>query len=222
MAYVTRSSRKKKKDSLPRRFFRRLFSPLIIAPLLLLTLVGAGVLIHYYYTYSELIDRGLRGEAFVRASGIYAAPKNIYDGAPLGSGDLVAYLKRVGYLEKGTTKNEKRGQYTVRGGTVEVYPGSDAIVGGEKKWHSLRVSFSRDSVQSITDLDSQVQLEKAQLEPEMISSVITQNREKRKVIEYKDLPQNLIDAITTIEDRQFFEHPGVNWRSIARALIRNY
>ena len=222
MAYVTRSSRKKKKDSLPRRFFRRLFSPLIIAPVLLLTLVGAGVLIHYYYKYSELIDRGLRGEAFVRASGIYAAPKNIFAGSALSSGDLVAYLKRVGYLEKGTTKNEKRGQYTVRGGTVEINPGSDAIVDGEKKWHNLRVSFSRDGIQSITDLDSRAQLDKAQLEPEMISSVITQNREKRKVIEYKDLPQNLIDAITTIEDRQFFEHPGVNWRSIVRALIRNY
>ncbi|HWQ36575.1 MAG TPA: PBP1A family penicillin-binding protein [Blastocatellia bacterium] len=222
MAYVTRSSRKKKKDSLPRRFFRFLFSPLVIAPVLLLTLVGAGVLIHYYYKYSELIDRGLRGEAFVRASGIYAAPKNIYAGSALSSGDLVAYLKRVGYLEKGSTKNEKRGQYSVRGGAVEVYPGSDAVIDGEKKWHSLRVSFSRDGVQSITDLDSRSQLDRAQLEPEMISSVITQNREKRKVIEYKDLPQNLIDAITTIEDRQFFEHPGVNWRSIVRALIRNY
>jgi penicillin-binding protein 1B len=222
MAYVTRSSRRKKKETLTRRFFRLIFSPLILAPVLLLALVGMGVLAHYYYKYAELIDRGLRGEAFVRASGIYAAPMNLFTGSGLNSGELVTHLKRLGYLEKGTTKNEKRGQYAVRGGAVEIYPGSDAIIDGEKAYRNLRVSFSREGILGISDLESRASLERAQLEPELISSVITQNREKRKVIEYKDLPENLVDAITTIEDRQFFEHPGVNWRSIVRALIRNY
>lgn len=222
MAYTTRSSRRRKKESFPRRILRFLFSPLIIAPALLLCLVGVGVLVHYYYKYSDLIDRGLRGDVFVRASGIYAAPLSMAAGDGTGSGDLVAYLKRIGYLEKGSTKNEKRGQYTVRGGSVEVYPGADANADGERMYRNLRVNFAKDGIQSITDLDNREQLSHTLIQPELISSVITQNREKRKIIDYKDLPQNLIDAITLMEDRKFFEHPGVNWRTIIRAFVRNY
>src|SRR5581483_4502579 len=223
MANTTRSSRpRRKKESLPRRFFRFIFSPLVIAPLLLLTLCGAGVLIFYYYKYTELIDRGLRGDIFVRASGIYAAPLNLHSGFALSANDLVTHLKRVGYLEKGSTQNEKRGQYAVRGNVVEVYPGTEAVIDGEKMYHNLRVNFAKDGIQSITDLENRQSLDQVQVEPELISSVITQAREKRKIIEYKDLPQNLIDSITVIEDRQFFDHYGINWRGILRALMRNY
>src|SRR5262249_10878810 len=65
----------------------------------------------------------------------------------------------------------------------------------------------------------QQQLGQAQIEPELISSVVNQEREKRKIIEYKDLPKSLVDAITSIEDRQFFEHSGINWRGVIRALF---
>ncbi len=37
-----------------------------------------------------------------------------------------------------------------------------------------------------------------------------------------DLPPHLIKAITNTEDRAFFEHYGVNFRGIARALWRRY
>ncbi|HEV2669393.1 MAG TPA: PBP1A family penicillin-binding protein, partial [Blastocatellia bacterium] len=67
--------------------------------------------------------------------------------------------------------------------------------------------------------DNQQQLGQAQIEPELISSVVNQEREKRKIIEYKDLPKSLVDSITAIEDRQFFEHSGINVRGIMRALF---
>jgi penicillin-binding protein 1B len=209
--------------SLPRRFFGLLFSPFIIAPLIVLTLVGAGVLIYYYQRYTALIDAGLRGDIFVRSSGIYAAPLELRAGGGMKAGDLVAHLKRVGYLERGSTQNEKRGVYAVRGNTVEVAPGTDAVIDGEPAFPKIKVSFaSGGGVQSITDLSSRSQLSEAEVEPELISSVINQEREKRKIIDYKDLPQHLIDALVVIEDRQFFEHPGVNWRAIIRAFVRNY
>jgi penicillin-binding protein 1B len=219
----SRGSKRAQHVSLPRRFFGLLFSPFVIAPLIVLTLVGAGVLFYYYERYTALIDAGLRGDIFVRSSGIYAAPLELRAGGGMKTADLVAHLKRVGYLERGTTQNEKRGQYAVRGNTVEVTPGTDAVIDGEAAFPKLKVSFaSGGGVQSITDLSSREQLTRAEVEPELISSVINQEREKRKIIEYKDLPQHLIDALVTIEDRQFFEHPGVNWRAIIRAFVRNY
>jgi len=220
----TRNLRRPPRESLLRRFIRFLFSPLVLAPLVIITLVGTGVLTYYYFRYTRLIDAGLRGDIFVHSSGIYAAPPEIHTGASLKLGDLLAHLKRVGYLERGTTQNEKRGQYVVKGSAVEIYPGSDTVIDGTKMFRNLRVSFGRggDGIQAISDLTNREQLKQAPVEPEMISSVVTQEREKRKIIEFKDLPQNLIDAITVIEDRQFFNHYGINWRGILRALIKDY
>ncbi len=207
--------------SLLSRFFGFLFSRFIIVPVFLLGLLGAGVLYYYYQRYTAIIDTGLSGDLFVRTSGIYAAPMQIRSGSSLKAADLITQLKRVGYLEHGTTKNEKRGQYDVRGNVVEITPGEDAVIDGEKAFRRLRVSFSGNGLQGISDLKSGEHLTVAELEPEMISSVLNEGREKRKNVEFKDLPEQLVTAICVIEDQQFFEHYGVNWRGILRAFIRN-
>jgi penicillin-binding protein 1B len=121
-------------------------------------------------------------------------------------------------------ENDKRGFFAVRNSTVDIYPGSDTKIDGERAFPTLRVTFGRggDGIQNIVDVDSQQRLGLAQVEPELISSVVNQEREKRKIIDYKDLPQTLVDAITAIEDRQFFEHSGINWRGVVRALFRDY
>ncbi|HEX4950323.1 MAG TPA: PBP1A family penicillin-binding protein [Blastocatellia bacterium] len=207
--------------SLLRRFFGFLFSRYTLVPLFLLMLVGAGVLYYYYERYTAIIDNGLSGDLFVRTSGIYAAPRQIRSGSSLKAADVVVQLKRIGYLERGATKNEKRGQYALRGNVLEIQPGSDAVIDGERAFRSLRVNFGGNGIQSISDTKSGEQLSVAELEPEMISSVLGEGREKRKNIEFKDLPEHLVEAIYVIEDQQFFEHYGVNWRGIIRAFIRN-
>jgi penicillin-binding protein 1B len=218
------SSQSAGRKSPPRRVFQIATSRFVLIPVGLLSVVVLGALIYYYNLYTQIIDARLRGDVFVRSSGIYAAPLDLYDGAPMRMSALITHLRSVGYLERGTTQNEKKGQFVARGTTVEIYPGTDGRLNGSEFFHNLRVTFGRDGsvIQSITDIDRRQQLERAQVEPELISSVINQEREKRKNTEYKDLPQHLVNAIVTIEDRQFFEHPGINWRGIMRALIRDY
>ena len=42
--------------------------------------------------------------------------------------------------------------------------------------------------------------------------------EKREIIALDKLPQQLIDALITREDRIFYEHPGFSAKAIARAV----
>ncbi|MBO0720345.1 MAG: PBP1A family penicillin-binding protein, partial [Blastocatellia bacterium] len=212
------------KTSLFRRLFRIATSPFVLIPSGVIVFAAAVGLVHYYRLYADIIDKRLRGDVFVRSSGIYAAPLDIYDGSTMRVNGLVTHLHNVGYVERGTTQNEKRGQYVIRGNTVEIYPGTDVQTNGGGLFRNLRVVFGRDGsvIQTITDLERRQQLERAQVEPELISSVINPEREKRQNIEYKDLPPNLVNAIVSIEDRQFFEHPGINWRGLTRALVRDY
>ena len=49
--------------------------------------------------------------------------------------------------------------------------------------------------------------------------IATIGTEKREIVEYKELPQVLIDAIIATEDARFFDHHGID---IPRFLIASY
>ncbi len=117
-----------------------------------------------------------------------------------------------------------RGSAYKSGAMVEVEPSSDANVDGQKMFHPLRIQFAAGgtTIASIGDLANHVPYQSAELEPQLISSVAGQDRSKRRVIGFQDLPPHLIKAITTTEDRAFFEHWGINVRGIARAFFRRY
>lgn len=44
--------------------------------------------------------------------------------------------------------------------------------------------------------------------------------ENRTPIYYKDLPQNLIDALVSTEDERFYKHSGIDFRGTMRAVIK--
>jgi penicillin-binding protein 1B len=217
------------KDQTPPRSFsnrlmRRAFSPPVILIFVFFAAIVVGVLGYYWSVFSRRIDRLLNGEIFTRSAGIYSAPKLLRAGANISEDDLIAYLKAAGYVEKAQQADSARGRFTVSGTTVEIAPGESAMVDGKREFPSLRVAFARNgkSIQTINDATSGARLDRAQLEPELISSVTGRERTKRKVIGFNDLPPDLVKAITVTEDRAFFEHYGVNVRGILRAFVRRY
>ena len=210
--------------SWPRRLARRFFSLPVLIPLALLSAVIIAILVYYWTIFSGRIDNLLRGEVFTRSAGIYAAPKQLRIGETLSQEELIAYLKRAGYVEKGLQADNSRGRYGIQGGSIDIEPSENSIVDGIPQFQKIRVQFGRNakSISALGELDGKTKLDKAWLEPELISSVTGRERAKRKVIGFNDLPRHLVEAITVTEDRSFFEHYGVNIRGILRALVRRY
>ena len=207
-----------------RRWAKRIFRPPVIVALVFLTTITIGVLGYYWYVFSGRIDRLLNGEVFTRSAGIYAAPKELRVGENISVDELIAYLKRAGYVEKAQQADSSRGRYSVNGASVDIEPSKNATVDGQQTFQRLRVQFARGgkSIAAIMFLDGGARYDKAQLEPELISSLTGNERSKRKIVGFNDLPPHLVKAITVTEDRSFFDHYGVNIRGILRALIRRY
>ncbi len=44
--------------------------------------------------------------------------------------------------------------------------------------------------------------------------------EDRRLIKYDEIPKNVINAVLAVEDREFFEHSGVNLKALSRAVIQ--
>ena len=207
-----------------RRVLRRLFSAPVIIPIVFLGAIVLGILIYYWTVFSRRIDNLLAGEVFTRSAGIYAAPKQLRISETISEADLIAFLKRAGYVDKTQQADTSRGRYTVAGATLEIEPSSASSVDGRQQFLHVKVQFngSGKAISSLYDLDNRSALEQTWLEPELISSVTGTERAKRKVISYGDLPPHLVKAITVTEDRSFFEHYGVNIRGIIRAFVRRY
>ena len=217
-------SYQERQPSFIRRLLRRLFSAPVIIPLVFIGAIVLGILIYYWTVFSRRIDNLLAGEVFTQSAGIYAAPKQLRVNETISETDLIAFLKRAGYVEKTQQADTSRGRYTANGSTLEVEPSSASSVDGRQQFLHVKVQFNGGgkTISSLYDLDNRSSLEQTWLEPELISSVTGSERAKRKVIAYGDLPDHLIRAITVTEDRSFFEHYGVNIRGIIRAFIRRY
>ena len=210
--------------SFPRRVGRRLLSPYILIPLIVCLVMGVAVLAYYWSIFSGRIDNLLRGDVFTRSAGIYAAPKQLRPGESISTEELIGYLKRAGYVEKGTQAETARGRFSVQGQNVDIEPSQNSAVDGVPQFPRIRAQFAKNgkAVSSISNLDGNGRLERVWLEPELISSVTGRERSKRKIIGFNDLPPHLVNAIVVTEDRSFFQHYGVNIRGIVRALIRRY
>src|SRR6266700_7446721 len=207
-----------------RRLLGLFLKPYIAIPLVFLAAIMIGGLGYYWTVFSARIDNLLKGEVFTRSAGIYAAPKQLRVGENISEEEVIAYLKRAGYVEKGQQADTARGRYGAGGNTVDVEPSQETTVDGQHQYQRLHVQFVRNgkTISSISSLEGNARLDRALLEPELISSVTGRERAKRRVVGFNDLPPHLDKAIVVTEDRSFFEHYGVNIRGIIRAFIRRY
>lgn len=203
---------------------RRIFTRKLFIILGVLALVVGSIFAFFYVKYSRMIDARLRGDVLVRTTGIFAAPRMVRTGSGATLASIKSYLDGIGYVESTKEADSKRGRYTIKGNSLEIYTSSDAVINGARQFPNITLAFagSGKGITKITDIDSKRNLDSALLEPEMMTALSNdKQRQKQKLVSYKDLPKDYINAVIAIEDRQFFEHSGINVRGIMRALFRD-
>jgi penicillin-binding protein 1B len=170
---------------------------------LLFLLAATGVGTYYWISYGRMIDLRLSGHIQQTTARIYAAPMRISTGEALTVAGLADHLQRAGYSELDVPGTP--GRYVLHGAEIEIRPSSESYFGGKNR---LVVKFSSDSVQKIYLMDTGASVESAELEPELLSSLFDNSREKRRAMNFNDIPKMLREAVLSVEDRRFFEHPG--------------
>ena len=86
---------------------------------------------------------------------------------------------------------------------------------------AVEVHFDYNEVTKILNLDNEEELDSYQMEPVPIRNLFGEDWEKRTLVAFKDYPKYLINAVLAIEDHRFYNHFGVDFLGITRALFRN-
>jgi penicillin-binding protein 1B len=171
--------------------------------------------IHSYRSYAKVVDARLAHGYLTSRAGIYAAPRTLRAGQKISPDGLAAALRRAGYIESDDSSEVWNGSFSVREGAVELRPNN---TGGYPS--IVRVTFDRESF--ITELTGdEISLDSFTLAPESLTNDALMKGGARSQLAFKDIPPVLVQAITSIEDRRFFDHHGLDIFGVARALLRN-
>jgi penicillin-binding protein 1B len=181
-------------------------------------LVAGGVLTFYVMYLDGIVTKQFEGRRWTLPAQVFAAPLELYAGLSLPAGDFEHELQRLQYRR--VDKLEHVGTYRLQGTRFDIAlrPASFAdesrpasilsVVTGDKGIESLRDSQGKD-------------VPIARLEPLLIGSIFPIHGEDRIVVTPQDVPPLLPQALTTVEDRKFYSHHGVDPTAIMRAMWQN-
>lgn len=200
-----------------KRSFRGFRWPLfVLIPLVFCALLVA---VYFYVHFSRMITVGFEEKRWSLSSKVYAEPESLYPGLPLRIEDLRASLERLGYRPAQSITSQ--GQYWINGPQIDIglrdfhYP--HRMMPGR----AVRVIVSGKTVQEIRDLGNKQVISTVDLEPQLVSEFFSPEREKRRLVRLSEIPPHLTQALIAVEDRRFYEHHGVDWIGMLRALSRN-
>ncbi len=190
---------------------------LVVALLTLIFLpivIGASVLIYHYIRFSVLVEQRLQGERWQIPSRVYARALVLRPGQVLDADWLVEIVNGLRYTQR-ATEPAAPGEFAVVEEGLRLWP--RAVPGGADE--PLLVVFDEGTVKEIRGTERLYASQS--LEPELITYLFDESREKRRRILYEDLPEHLVQAVLAIEDRRFFSHPGLDPFAVVGAIVRN-
>jgi penicillin-binding protein 1B len=150
---------------------------------------------------------------------IYADYMPLATGNALQTDDLLEKLDRLGYREAEALGQP--GQFKRDGGTIDIYTRAFQRQDEDYPATPLRVTIAKSQIESVVSPREARPLERAALEPELLTSVLSEELENRSPVTLDQVPQHLQDAVVVTEDVRFWSHPGVDPLGILRAVFRN-
>ena len=188
-----------------------------------------GVAAYYYVSFASLIDARLHGERDTVLPQVFARPLELRRGQSMTDRQLIDRLNDLGYAQRPLA--DKPGEFTVTPGAVALVPRAP-----EYKGRTVRVLFQRERALDVKPAsrrppppraaDRVLQLnvgtqsaERLTLDAPVLSAIVSGEREKRRPVALSVIPERMVQAVLAIEDRRFYDHPGIDPIGIVGAAV---
>jgi len=187
--------------------------------LALASVLGSALAGYLYVDFSHRIDERVRGEVAQSSPRIFARPVEIVPGQALTDRELAERLNDLGYANR--ARPDEPGEFAVGRQAIALVPRS-----GSHQGEVLRVVFQppkRGVLGRIARIERAAggQVARLTLDEPLLSALAADGREKRRHVTLGQIPPQLVQAVLAIEDRRFFDHPGVDVIRAAGALVTN-
>ncbi len=186
--------------------------------LILVILVAAATVAIWIAHLDRVVIQEFNGRHWSVPARVYAAPLELYVGAPLAASDLEEELHRLHYRLGDPASGA--GFYRRRGNAFDLHARRVRFIDELRDAQVVSISADSNAITSMRHGDG-TDLPVFRLDPPVIGSVFPIHGEDRLILSPADVPQLLRSGIKLIEDRRFDEHDGVDMRGIMRAMWAN-
>ena len=176
--------------------------------------IGLGAFIYLWVAYGRMIDAKLGGE-MRPVPRIFGRAFEVKPGQQLAPTQLTQRLVDVGYMER--PKPAAPGEFTAAGLNVTVVPRTQTT----RQLQTLRVDFSKGASPTVTKIvaTTGTASDRLTVEAPLLASLAPGQR--RRYVPLHSVPKHLVNAVLAIEDRRFYDHPGVDIIGSVRAIVTN-
>ena len=178
---------------------------------IILALACTGAFSYFYIKYDRIIEKRFRTPVFSNSAKIYALPQTVRTGENINAKEIATELRRTGYSDK--DGESRLGTFRLTSAGIEISPGPES-------YHSPEPAQITIHDGQVERIDSQGnELGAYELEPQLVTALFdAEQRSKRELVKYDDIPPVMVQAVLAIEDRRFFEHSGVNFVRTVEAV----
>ncbi|MEM6796713.1 MAG: biosynthetic peptidoglycan transglycosylase, partial [Acidobacteriota bacterium] len=156
-------------------------------------------------------------------SRVYSAPFKIRPGGTAAGYGLAERLDRLGY-RRVQSKPESAGEYFFGFDIFWIHRRSHRSAGRDHdaRLFGLRLDGRGGRILEAVDAArAPIDWDDAWIEPEVLAESLDGGRARRVRLSLEKLPEHAWRAVLAAEDARFFDHLGVDGRSVARALLAN-
>jgi penicillin-binding protein 1B len=185
----------------------------------LVTLAAVAALTTAWIMHLDhVVTREFQGRHWSVPARVYAAPLELYVGAPVAADDLEEELRRLHYRRGDPAAGP--GAYQRHGSTFDLHARRVRFIDELREPERVSISADGNAITGLRQSDGS-DLPVFRLDPPVIGSVFPIHGEDRLVLSPGDVPPLLSAGIKLIEDRRFDEHHGVDAYGVLRALWAN-
>ncbi len=192
----------------------------IVKYTLLIFLLGGAALAIYGWYLSVQVEKRFSARRWSIPSTVYSDTTLLYPGQHMDPSQFSKKLSNLGYRRVSRLPSQK-GEIRIGTEAMDIYLNDLKTPWTERAGFMARISFSQNRIAVIRRTDSGEMVPILELEPEEIMQFFGPERERRQLVSIEQVPEHQIQAVLAAEDHRFFQHYGVDWRGILRAMLTN-
>jgi penicillin-binding protein 1B len=177
-------------------------------------LLGVGIVVLALYREAQVtVAARLEGAVWDTPGRVYGGPIELWPGLSLTPAQLASDLRAAGYAQ--VTQANAPGDFQLAGDAIKIKTASSAGPGWDVPAGEHLVTFRDGRISSASPSSN------PRLAPPVIATLAGPSTERRSLVPLDDIPPRLQQAVLAMEDSDFYDHPGLSFTGVLRALFVN-